>query len=127
MGDAWMEAFRMRDGTRLEHDGGEVELETRYKGAEPRITRPLDPRLVDIITQPMSVSNLIERMKHDEIDLQPDFQRSKDLWDATKQSRLIESLIIRIPLQPSISTPLMTIAGLSWTACSASRPYSDLR
>lgn len=92
------EDYRMRDDTRLEGAGGEVELEARYEGAEPRITKPFDPRSVDIVTQPMNVSNLIDRMKYDEIDLQPDFQRSKDLWDVTKQSRLIESLIIRIPL-----------------------------
>lgn len=88
----------MRDETRLVNAAGEVELEMRYEGTEPRITRPFDPRKVDIVTQPMNVSNLIDRMKYDEIDLQPDFQRSKDLWDETKQSRLIESLIIRIPL-----------------------------
>ena len=88
----------MRDETRLVNAAWEVELEMRYEGTEPRITRPFDPRKVDIVTQPMNVSNLIDRMKYDEIDLQPDFQRSKDLWDETKQSRLIESLIIRIPL-----------------------------
>lgn len=88
----------MCDGARLEGVVGEVEHEMRYEGVAPRITKPFDPRLVDIVTQPMNVSNLIDRMKYDEIDLQPDFQRSKDLWDVTKQSRLIESLIIRIPL-----------------------------
>lgn len=88
----------MCNGTRLEGVAGEVEHEVRYEGVAPRITKPFDPRMVDIVTQPMNVSNLIDRMKYDEIDLQPDFQRSKDLWDVTKQSRLIESLIIRIPL-----------------------------
>lgn len=88
----------MRDGTHFEAADGEVEPEERYEGMEPRIMKPFDPRLVDIVTQPMNVSNLIDRMKYDEIDLQPDFQRSKDLWNVTKQSRLIESLIIRIPL-----------------------------
>ncbi|MBR3318196.1 MAG: hypothetical protein IKG21_10310 [Atopobiaceae bacterium] len=41
--------------------------DVRYEGAEPRNMRPFDPRLVDIVTQPMNVSNLIDRMKHDEI------------------------------------------------------------
>lgn len=88
----------MRDGTHFGAADEEVEPEERYEGMEPRITKPFDPRLVDIVTQPMNVSNLIDRMQYDEIDLQPDFQRSKDLWNVTKQSRLIESLIIRIPL-----------------------------
>lgn len=88
----------MHNGTRFDDDSENVEYEERYDGVEPRITKPFDPRLVDIITQPMHVSNLIDRMTYNEIELQPDFQRSKDLWDEVKQSRLIESLIIRIPL-----------------------------
>ena len=88
----------MRDETRLVSTAGEVELEMRYKDAEPRVMKPFDPRTVDIVAQPLSVSSLIKRMEYNKIDLQPDFQRSKDLWDVTKQSRLIESLIIRIPL-----------------------------
>ena len=92
----------MCNGTRFDDDGEgvdeDVEDEKRYNGVEPPITKPFDPRLVDIIIQPINVSNLIDRMAYDAIDLQPDFQRANDLWDEVKQSRLIESLIIRIPL-----------------------------
>ena len=34
---------------------------------------------------------------HDEIDLEPDFQRSF-VWDRKRRCRLIESLLLRIPI-----------------------------
>ena len=37
-------------------------------------------------------------MKHKEIDLAPDFQRMSGIWNAEKKSRLIESLLLRIPI-----------------------------
>lgn len=46
----------------------------------------------------MAVYNVCSRLEHGEIDLAPDFQRKAGLWDDEAQSRLIESLIIRIPL-----------------------------
>lgn len=45
-----------------------------------------------------TVSNLMEKLKADEIDLAPEFQRKKGIWDPGQRSRLIESLLIRIPL-----------------------------
>ncbi len=65
---------------------------------EAEITEPFDPKDVDIISNTMVVSNIIDRLKDGRIILDPDFQRRPDLWNLQKQSRLIESLIIRIPL-----------------------------
>lgn len=78
-----------------------VEKEALYDNKDGEygdITEPFDPKQVDIIKETMVVSNVIERLRDDRIILDPDFQRSKNLWDDQKQSRLIESLIIRIPL-----------------------------
>lgn len=78
-----------------------VEIENLYgKGSkeEAEITEPFNPKDVDIITQSMVVANIIERLRDDRILLEPDFQRNPELWDDKKQSRLIESLIVRIPL-----------------------------
>ncbi len=61
------------------------------------ITQPFDPTLINISTKPMSLDTLIKRMEEGEIDLSPDFQRS-EVWDTKAKSRLIESLLIRIPL-----------------------------
>jgi hypothetical protein len=76
-----------------------VEEEVLY--AEPsdaKISKPFNPLDVDIISQTLVLSNVFERLRFDEIELAPDFQRNPDLWGDVKQSRLIESLIIRIPL-----------------------------
>lgn len=62
------------------------------------ITEPFNPKDVDIITQPMVISNIVDQLKYGDILLEPDFQRRPDLWNPTQQSRLIESLMIRIPL-----------------------------
>ena len=45
----------------------------------------------------MSLDTLMKRIREKEIDLAPDFQRG-EVWGATAKSRLIESLLIRIPL-----------------------------
>lgn len=59
---------------------------------------PFNPKDIDIKTKTMSMDNIIKRLKEDEIDLSPDFQRNMNLWDPEKQSRLIESLLIKFPL-----------------------------
>lgn len=56
------------------------------------------PADVRISSQTLAVWNLLERLEYDEINLQPDFQRKSGLWDLEKQSRLIESLMLKIPL-----------------------------
>lgn len=76
-----------------------IEEEVLYDEQErEKITEPFNPQDVDIISQPMVISNIVEQLQYEEIILDPDFQRSSDLWDPQKQSRLIESLIIKIPL-----------------------------
>ncbi|SEH04905.1 DUF262 domain-containing protein [Candidatus Venteria ishoeyi] len=42
--------------------------------------------------------SLIKRLEHDEIDLCPDFQRHANLWDINKMSKLIESVLLKLPL-----------------------------
>ena len=38
------------------------------------------------------------RLKNEEIDLAPSFQRNGNLWSLEEQSRLIESLMLKIPI-----------------------------
>lgn len=63
-----------------------------WKGA------PFDPNLIDIGAQVQALSNVVAQIEEKEIDLAPAFQRSANLWDAGRQSRLIESILLRIPL-----------------------------
>ena len=62
--------------------------------------KPFNPNKIDITTKPLTIDLLIKRLKANpaEIDLEPAFQRKKDLWDTQKQSQLIESLLIKFPL-----------------------------
>lgn len=62
------------------------------------ITRPFDPNKVDIRTRSMSLDLLLKRMRTDGIDMDTSFQRRAGIWDFTKKSRLIESILIRMPL-----------------------------
>jgi hypothetical protein len=60
--------------------------------------KPFNPSEIDIVVEPKSLDSLIERIQHEEIDMNTDFQRHADLWDNQKMSRLIESILIRFPL-----------------------------
>jgi hypothetical protein len=62
------------------------------------IVDPFDPTLIRIKTLQPSIDLLLSRIRHHELDLAPDFQRAGGIWDDKKQSRLIESILIRIPL-----------------------------
>src|SRR3984957_6477199 len=56
---------------------------------------PLDS--VFVRTDARTVRDVVMRINNDRYDLNPDFQREY-LWDVGKQSRLIESCVMRIPL-----------------------------
>lgn len=64
------------------------------------ITEPFDPEKIDVKTKNMTIGLIMERIRGGdaEIDLMPDFQRRAGIWDLTRKSRLIESLLLRIPL-----------------------------
>jgi len=65
---------------------------------ETEITSPYDPSKIKIDFRNENLGSLIEMLKFDEIDLMPDFQRQMDLWDDTKKSQLIESILLGLPL-----------------------------
>ncbi len=60
--------------------------------------KPYDPSEIDISLKNLSLSLIIDRIEMNEIDMMPDFQRKGGLWSDEQKSRLIESLILRIPL-----------------------------
>ena len=80
------EAAQDKDGLEIEQeDPGEIK-------------RPFDPEKIKVRTVPILVEQLVSRIEHEEIDLSPDFQRARGIWDYKRRSRLIESLLLRIPL-----------------------------
>lgn len=72
--------------------GLEVEAE-----ADVQIARPFDPTRIRVEAKPLTLDLVLTRLKEGEIELQPGFQR-KEVWRPDSQSRLIESILIRIPL-----------------------------
>lgn len=82
--------LRERDGV-----GGGLEDE---KEDVSQIKRPFDPEKIKVRTTQILVDLLVSRISHGEIDLAPDFQRLAGIWDNTRKSRLVESLLLRIPI-----------------------------
>jgi Protein of unknown function DUF262 len=80
----------------IDVDDEGMERETISSGDS--ITQPFDPTLIRVEPRPFTVDLLLSRIKKKEIDLSPAFQRRDGIWSDTAQSRLIESLLIRIPL-----------------------------
>lgn len=77
----------------------EIEKEIFYPDEkEPSIKQPYNPLEVDIISQQIVLHNIFDRLENKEIELNPDYQRRSGLWEQKEKSRLIESILIRIPL-----------------------------
>jgi hypothetical protein len=74
-------------------DGVEVEKEDESLSIE----HPFNPEKISIATKNPTIDLIVSRIKENEIDLEPDFQREQ-MWDNVRKSRLIESLLLRIPI-----------------------------
>ena len=51
------------------------------------ITHPFDPAKIKVTTIPALIDGIIKRIDHQEIDLEPSFQRRARLWDIGRKSR----------------------------------------
>lgn len=82
----------------------EYDAEGRSTGVEYEerpsdlIDEPFDPARIEVLTRTMTVGLLLARLRRGVLDLAPDFQRSAGIWKDEAQSKLIESLLLRIPL-----------------------------
>ncbi|XVQ87262.1 DUF262 domain-containing protein [Microbispora siamensis] len=91
---------------REDERGIEVELDStgRSTGVEREtsedegIREPFDPEKIDVTTRTPTVDLLLSRIRRGVLDLQPEFQRLAGIWNQQAQSRLIESMLLRIPL-----------------------------
>lgn len=79
---------------------GEIEEEKEDYESMELMEKPFDPTKINIDTKTPSLDTLIKRIDRKSIEMNTSsyFQRKDDLWDRTKQSRLIESILIRFPL-----------------------------
>lgn len=76
----------------------EIEIEDTSSEQDKRIAYPFNPNDIEIETPPYTIGYLIDRMEHREINMNTDFQREGNLWTEEKQSRLIESILLGLPL-----------------------------
>ena len=79
-------------------DGIEHEHSSEIANAPILDKDPYDPKLIRVDTKPFSIHHVYDLIEHGDIDLSPDFQREFVWLDVTRKSRLIESLLLRIPL-----------------------------
>ncbi len=75
----------------------ENDVEIEDISSDSNIESPFDPKKIDVTTKQMILEVIFRRLRNNEIDMETFFQREM-LWDKTKQSRLIESILIRLPL-----------------------------
>ena len=85
------------DGQYLVQQENETGIEKEDIGEEEKIVDPFDPALISIATRPMTMDLLLNRIRHNELNLAP-VQRKAGIWKEVARSRLIESMLIRIPL-----------------------------
>jgi hypothetical protein len=74
-----------------------IEYEDTSSGTDS-ITHPFNPNEIEIETPPYTVGYLMDQIEHDEINMNTEFQREGNLWPEDKQSRLIESILLGLPL-----------------------------
>lgn len=65
---------------------------------------PFDPEEISINTKPFTMETCLRRLTQGTINLNPDFQR-QEVWTIDKKSRLIESLMLKIPI------PMFYVSG----------------
>jgi hypothetical protein len=82
----------------VEYDDKGRSTDVELEESDELIHEPFDPAEIDVQTRNPTVDLLLSRLKRGVLDLAPDFQRSAGIWSDANQSRLIESLLLRIPL-----------------------------
>ena len=85
---------KTNDNDELEHVSND-EFEGEDQG---NLQGPFDPNEIDVDISVVNLGSLLEQLEYEEIDLKPEFQRSSDVWSKEKKSRLIESVLLGLPL-----------------------------
>ncbi|WHO73921.1 DUF262 domain-containing protein [Rhizobium sp. BT03] len=75
----------------------QIEVAVEPEETETEGVKPWDPKQIRITTKNFTIREIYSQIEHDELDLAPDFQRSF-VWKDRQQIRLIESVLLGIPL-----------------------------
>ncbi|MGI9249995.1 MAG: DUF262 domain-containing protein [Pseudohongiellaceae bacterium] len=92
------ETAMIREPSPLLVDENQVPLDGSDTSNDVPIDEPYDSTIVRVETKNTQMSTMIKRIKNNEINLTPDFQRLGGIWPKVAKSRLIESMLIKIPL-----------------------------
>lgn len=90
-----MEDYLAQKNVQIVSDG--VDIDEEPDDGEIAI-HPFDPSKIDISLQNITIDGLVKRIRNQEINLNTKFQRKAGLWSRQQKSRLIESLLLKIPL-----------------------------
>lgn len=83
------------DNLDIVDDQLEPELDDSHDGA--KLSKPYDPTQIRVDPKSFSLRNILDMIDDGDLDLAPDFQRMR-VWSSQQKSRLIESVLLRIPL-----------------------------
>jgi hypothetical protein len=72
-------------------------VEKEETGSDEPIIKPWDPKHIRITTKNFTIREIFTQITDGDLDLAPDFQRSF-VWKIRQQVRLIESILLGIPL-----------------------------
>lgn len=87
----------MRNEERSPDDDLDLGIDREEVDSDEAITSPFDPTKINVVREPMSIFQAMRKVEMGEIKLDPEFQRNV-VWDPIRQSRLIESVLLKIPL-----------------------------
>lgn len=93
VGEAFIQAF----AERAIQEAAGIEATDESEGGPPE-PFPYDPEFIRVDTKPFNISLVYDMIKDGDINLSPDFQRQFVWTDIGARSRLIESIMLRIPL-----------------------------
>lgn len=74
-----------------------VDLSEIDEEALQRAAKPYDPSKIRVEPKVFSLRQIFDMINNGDLDISPDFQRNQ-VWDNFRKSRLIESILLRIPL-----------------------------
>jgi len=77
--------------------GTGVELELGPEEDDTGGMKPWDPERIRVATKSFSLRHVLDMIDNEDLELAPDFQRNR-VWKPRQKSRLIESLLLQIPL-----------------------------
>jgi hypothetical protein len=77
----------------------ELAVNGQFSGVEKEVYEPFpfDTEKLSVTTKPLPLSTIIRRLKRNLI-IAAEIQRDSDLWDLGRKSRLIESILLKLPL-----------------------------